>query len=654
VDYLLAIAQGLFGAIALTMPGMVLLHLARGRTVLAWPPAFLLAASFVFSSLILAGVQRLSFALPSAAAARLVTWAFIVSTALYTVWKGWRLAWESIRGMGFWGRISLGLVAATVLFWIALMPLSPYPSHLTMGLGDPPAYYRAAANLVAGRGWATDYFVGDYASGSLSYLSAQPIQVLVTTFFFQVFGVNWHSLYVYDALAGGVAVCLLASFVCLASKESASDGRHIPLLTLAFLLLPTHFILFGLGVMTAPGALAFLTLAAFCIEDLPPARLRTLVIAACVVFLFWARPETRLLAVLLVAFWGVQKFLSARWPRASIRLGMGVIVVAVLWAHLPDLVDSLPQTVRGLCVFYVQYDPTVDRFVCMYDDLNRVLSRANFLGGGAVEKLPNRSLGDELCSYPVAFLRYLLVWTPYGARTLLAAVSVPDWFPSWQKFVPLNVPFAALFICLALERRNRLILAVMAIFLLLLIPVFNFLAGVRHVLAISPVLMALSLRAVLRRWGAGLGSLSIRIPAGRWLALAAVALVLFADARKLIGVRLGPGDRTYVPILKAVQEQTAPTDVIACNYPQLITCVTGRRSLGATWLTENLDLIIPKFNPDFVLIDNGRTRKENDYILFTVRMDGRLPGYEIVAHSEERQFVLLRSTRYRARSTKEG
>jgi hypothetical protein len=113
---------------------------------------------------------------------------------------------------------------------------------------------------------------------------------------------------------------------------------------------------------------------------------------------------------------------------------------------------------------------------------------------------------------------------------------------------------------------------------------------------------------------------------------------------RLINIRLATENHSYVAILRDIQTLTPPHALIASSYPQLITCVTGRPSVGTTWLTETMDVIIEKYAPEFVLIDNAREGSEN-YTLLTRKTRLTIAGYVPMVHNIRQHYVLFRAVR---------
>ncbi len=645
MNYVLVIVQGLVGIICFTMPGLALLSSWRRRQIPALPGAFVLAASFVLSSILIAGWEFAALNFFDSAAARALTWLFVVAILLYTIFGGWKIGLSYCAPIELWERRAFALIIVIVIGWLLTMPLSPYPSQSWLQLGDPPNYYHVAANLVAGKGWQPNYFIGDYLNGALSYVAAQPILVLVTTFFFQIFGVNGYSLYVYDALAGGILIYMLAAFVCWRPSDEAISGKRIFFSTFGFACLPSFFILLGLGVVTAPGALAFATFTVIWIARGAPRGLRYLISVAAAVFLLWVRPEAALLAILLIVGCGVLNgFATARRSRAAqVICLLGFLIALVLfWANLPIIMDAVPASLQSLGIFFMRFDPGSEQFVQMYVpywELNRKLSQVN-LGTVSFDAIKNSAIGLELYAHPAAFLGFLIVELGNTATVLVPALSFPEDY-ALSPLLALAI-LGALAALASMDAAHRLIVAVLVAFLLCL-PLLNFGAGIRHYLMISPVLVALALRSVVQNWRRRVqySATPVRRPT-IWIAAGLMCLIVALDFSRLVAIRLAAENQSYAPILRDIQLITPPNALIASSYPQLITCVTGRPSVGTTWLAEDVELVVKKYAPEFILVDNARDGPAN-YTLLTKKNGLTISGYVPVIHNETQQYILFRA-----------
>jgi len=658
VNHAVAVLQGLFAAVALLGPGLALLawlSRRRGRPLPAmgsrcrqrapeWPLPLLLAASFVVSSLLVAGLQWVSLTALPPRASRCVAWAFTFAAACYGCWGGRRLLLAAFARAGCWQRRAFLAVGGIVAFWLLALPLSPYPSQVTADLGDPPAYYCHVANLVAGKGWGADYFVADYRRGQASYIQGHPIPALVTTLGFQIFGANTHSLHVYNILAGGLLVLLLAAFACGARGATEADDRPVFVLALLAALLPAHFALFGLGVVAVPVALGVLVVAALALDDVASRGMRRFVIGASLACLVGLRPEGAVLAIALGVALGARSVLAASRGRWGIRLALalGCAAAAVgLWAGLPTLVGRLRPVWQDLAMYYIRYEPASGRFVPMYEpfwEQNRQSCRANFLEGPASDGLGNAGIGGEVRAHPVAFLGYVATKVPLAAHGFVRAISVAQYQFSWLAGLPAAGILVALLVLGCLERGARPLVAAVAVFVLLL-PIANPDPRVRHLLPVSPLVLGLVLR-----WAWEQGAVAWRrIASRRWLAgvgLAMAVVLAFLDARSIIRIRTYGPNCVYAPMLRDIERAAAPGDLVVSSYPQLVTCMTGRRSLGGSWLTENLDAIVRRHRPELILVDDANDVVRNYGRL--MERGGSVPGYSPIVHDPAERYVLFR------------
>jgi hypothetical protein len=551
--------------------------------------------------------------------------------------------------VGLWERLSLLLLMTVYCFWLLTMPLSPYPSHLSVGLGDPPGYFLAAANLIAGKGWSPDYFVGDYVGGYLTYVKTQPLLVLVTTFFFQIFDVNWLSLYIYDATAGVLLIFLMVAMICLSVDGTARDSSAMLLLTMLAVVIPTHFLLIGLGAVTIPGALAFLAFAAFATTNVRPVVAKRIAIGVCAFFLLFVRPEALLLLIIAAAVYfvrGIVKTWQISKPFRFLSIAGLLLLLVLAWTRIPDIINSVPQTSKGMAVSYLRYDSSTGRFAPLFYpwwELNHNLSRANFQNPGMDFNIANSDIGIELRKHPVQFLMYLVNQLPNRFVAFAQSVGFPE-LPAGAAFII----WAVLLSLMLIEPCSRPLAAAVFAFLLLCSALNPYLT-VRHLLLISPAVIALSLRPVLARWLLPLSKFGfLKGYSGRCLFAAAITagLILVSwNGSRLVMVRTDPANRSYKNIFEDLKRVTSITDVVASSYPQLITCVTGRPSVGATWLIENIHQIIRTYSPDFILVDNAKGDLPN-YTILLHDHAGKIKGYESIIHNRDEKYIIFRSMEY--------
>ncbi|RJP23239.1 MAG: hypothetical protein C4520_06710 [Candidatus Abyssobacteria bacterium SURF_5] len=669
MDYVLVILQGLFGIFILIVPALELLALFSERKLPHWPAAFLFAGAFLVSSVFIAGLQMISLSLPSPFASRILAYLLLASIAAIAWQTKVNAFRELIARFGVWERRSLMFLAIVTAFWLVSMPLSPYPSHLNVQLGDTPVYYHTAANLVSGKGWAADYFSADYVGGTLSYVEKHPILILITSYFFLIFGPNFYSLYVYNTIAAAILIYLIVSVACNMTDKSFRDGPHIFLLGAIVALLPAHFLLFGLGAITVPGGLAFLTLAASVLVQDIRRNLRILLVLTSLAFMFWSRPESALLALIVIGM-AAMRFLFVHKLRSfHVRAGVAaacLFLAVLVWRILPNLLPALPDSLSNLSILYSRYHASSGIFLPVphgsyvevegepllgdikWWELSRLFCRLTLSGVGP-KTLVNPEIGDEIQAHPWAFFRMLLYNSGSSAFGFVHALGSAQSQFEWLRGFPSFGILAVFLVLMSLTPGGAFFAAAIAIFLFV-IPAFNYGIEIRHMLAVTPTALAFALRPFFKSWQ----PLSFESRSNRWLLAVGGCLVLTltgANAWNLLRIRSAPENTSYVKILEDIEEMSDADDLIASSYPQLISCMTGRKSVGGTWLTENIDFIVNRYHPDFILIDDARDGPKN-YAEFE-RNGSSIPGYAPIKHNANERYIILRSIWYASSKTKE-
>jgi len=623
--------QAIVGIVVFTMPGIFLLKkLTRGSEA-SWPAAFVLAPAFLLSSLVVTAFQALTITFLPPHAARIATWALLIVILAYTALSGWKEIGKLTKGICTWERRMWVLLGTALALWILLMPLSPYPAQMNMGLGDRPGYYRVAANLVSGRGWLADFFIGDYVGGYPSYLVNHPLPALVITFFFQVFGSNAHSLTVYGALAGTLCVSVLASFVSVDERKEPSNP-WIFIGALIALGVPSHYYLLGLGASTVPGTLAFLTAVVFLVEHVDTLKKRIVVCAICVIYMLVVRPEAAILGVLLVACFALFAFLCNSGIRARWRLVacLGIaLVVAGAWLKLPEIVGALPSNLRNLCIFFLQYDQDVGQFQWMYAPwwkINEMLCTMNFSLEETVPALGNDAIAEEILGHPAAFFSFLTREFYSTTSRLLGAINIGVYLRPSPVMRGLT---GLIFIFAFVHPRNRIALCVILL-QLFIFPLVNAGFGARHLLPVASALYALFGRAIFAR--------------PRWmltrLGMAVVALFIAGNTIDIAAIRIDDFNRGHAVIIDDLRKIAKPDDLIASSYPQLLASEVGCPTVGCTWLTDNLEGLVARTSPDIIVVDDKRDGPKN-YRLLKKRHELKIAGYQMVRHNSEERYAIF-------------
>jgi hypothetical protein len=100
----------------------------------------------------------------------------------------------------------------------------------------------------------------------------------------------------------------------------------------------------------------------------------------------------------------------------------------------------------------------------------------------------------------------------------------------------------------------------------------------------------------------------------------------------------------YIPYLEVINKYTEPSSVVVCNYPQLINLITGRISIGSTFLFEVLNPKLERFSPDYILAHDSIFTKSSQ--LFKLKMqqarDYIKQYYNLVYHDPENHIMLFK------------
>jgi hypothetical protein len=631
MEFVLVFAQAAAAGLCFLMPGLAALRRLTRGTCAGWPAAYALAAAFLISSVLVAGLTAAATALLPPSLAAIVSLAVAGGSMAFAATEGRRMFRAMAGAASAWETRMWWLLLAALAAWLALMPLSPYPSLLTVVLGDTPGYYRVAANLAAGRGWLADFFIGDYVGGRPPYLTDHPLPVLVITFLFHLAGPNGRSLEVYSALAGALHVALFSTFVCRAS-DGGMRGRLLPALAMAAMAVPAYFHLLGLGVFTVPGALAFLAVVALLVDPPETGPRRLAAPAAGVMFLLLARPESALLGALLLAVWPLEALLMSGRFRAVTRLAVAAALAAAVvaaWANLPALVGALPPALKNLSVFYLRYDEAGRQFVWMHSpwwEINRMLCAANFAPGAHPLPECNAAIGEQIRAHPAAFLGFA-GREGWGMITRLTAAFSIHTYLRPSPAIRALVVFMLVFTCLG--RRNWKPMAVTLAFYAAM-PLVNAGSGGRHLLPAVSATYALFGRAVMARPGWAL----------RRLAAVGGLVVLLGNALDVAAIRADPFNRSYVELLGDLRRVMRPGDLVASSYPQLISSETGHPAVGCTWLADNIGAVVARCAPDIVVIDDARDGPEN-YTLMRRRGGLAIPGYRLARDNPPERYAIF-------------
>ncbi|NQT93647.1 MAG: hypothetical protein HQ559_12880 [Lentisphaerae bacterium] len=258
----------------------------------------------------------------------------------------------------------------------------------------------------------------------------------------------------------------------------------------------------------------------------------------------------------------------------------------------------------------------------------------------------NPNVANELRAHPFAFLRFLMSHFPRMSYHFLRAATCPFglfWTMYWRIGVP-GAAVVALLLAAAFFLGDHKMTALAAALFIVLLPLANMASELRHMFVVSPLVLALAARGLLR-------ACHLRRPlspgaarAGQGLLALAAGALLIVCGVLLVNVRRNEKNRSYVPIFRDLRKVTEPGASIASSAPQLVCGMTDRPSVGGTWLIEMLPLIVKTFRIDYILVDNARDGPKN-YDLLQERLRGSIPGYELLLDNEEHSYAIYRAVK---------
>jgi hypothetical protein len=528
------------------------------------------------------------------------------------------------------GELESALVAAGLFIgWLVLLPLSKYPGNIGLELGDIPASFRVAANLVEGRGLQEDYFIGEFLGGQYHYVTRQPILAYIAAYFFRLFGPDSFIIHLYSQFAGAILLMLTASLPYQLLPANGELASLMPWLVLMLGFLPTQFLLNGLGAHTLPSGVAFLCLMPLYLGlgGWGGFALGT----CCLVYMFWLRPEGQLLAMLCVVGFAIVQVPSLPlW--GIIAIVSSTIIGAVgVWRFLPRIVDRLPGSFKNLIVFYLKFDATTDSFVPTYNSIGHLMglfNDTNMHSPDALKGVTNKDLVLEIKSHPRAFFRYLLNKMMELCRVVVLTYSLPfrrvyDLVP-----IPLAVGFVAVLVGVGFGVENGRGLLLSCMLYCFCSAIFNEL-WVRHVMVVTPVLTSLFLSQMLSSLGPAVSAFA------SWTFGSSVCvLVVTLELLWLARVRLRHENSGFNEIFMKLRPHVGPQTTVLNTYPQLFSFVLGCRSVGTTYLVDTLEHYIRRFKPEFIVVDSVRGE---DVLIRRMRerFGSYVPGYFLWASSPE-------------------
>ncbi|MFQ5501521.1 MAG: hypothetical protein ACE5EQ_04380 [Phycisphaerae bacterium] len=619
--------QAVVIALLLTFPGLALLRRLNGGCLPPWPNALMTGLASLLSLVLVSATTLLLVHTVGCAWAPLLFMTGVVVTAFLSRRAAIEFAARLLSNKGRGAIVMLALAPIMYLSLAAMMAATPYPAIHDEGLLDMPVFSRVAANFVEEGALAEDYFHTELITGKLEYPATMTIvPVTVTAACFWLFGQNAHSFFVIHLFLGMLMLAVAAS-IALRDTRTDTPGRMAVFLLLAAV--PAIYFPVAMGSNGTLLALAALVLVGLSQQDKDSRALRTTGVLLVLIALPIMRPEGLLLGAAMIVFWLGRALLGVR-PRFQ---GVALLAMAGILAFVGYcwVLNRFPKAGRHSSLLTQRYDPASGQFrstqIPWYE---RNCNRADALLSGAPRKVfVNASLGEEVLSHPIAYARRVA----QHARASLYATGL-DLSRHQPGGMALLIPLIGIAMC---RREHGVFVAAMMGYLILLAMV-NEAAGARHRLCVVAVLATLAIRTG-ALW---LQSFTMSTPRVRLALITAcliVAPLLALNTRKVYWNRLTRENHLYTPIVNDLFRLDDHPRSIATNYPYLISCLTGAWSVGDPRLIENLDGLVKRYSPEWILIDNGPMGKSYD--AYQARAHP-LTDYTVAIHNQTRGYMLLR------------
>ncbi len=641
--------QGIFSIFCFVVPGFFLLSFFTKNRFLKWPPVIVLTSSFLLSSLIVAAYQIFSCSLFSVYVSSILAICFLIFVIACSFFHSLPLLIKYWRSLDKWERLTIKLIATIFLFCLFTMPLSPYPAQEPLGLGDPPAYYRVIVNFVEGKGLLQDYFSMDYISGKYGYFKSTPLLIFITSLFFKIFGINWHSLFIYNSLSGILVAYLLSSFILWKRESSIISKKAEFFLTLAVLALPVYLVSVGLGIVGLPGILIFLFLTVVSMKSgIIRKKSKYILIGCSLLFLLFVRPEARYIAIIFLAIYLPAKlFQSLKRNKRILFVAVLVLMGVLSWCNLPAISSLLHRHFGYASLFYNKYDKDTGSFEVPNGGITIIplkITFENIVGRKDFDKFSNSSIGNEIQKHPRAFLDFVSINYFHTANVLAYTFGPANsfWYPLLNSKMSLFLLMSFIVIYTFIKKRYRIV-GLTIFSYLFTISLLNSWVTMRHVLIVSLPLAGLFIKTVLNSLSQSKKN-KYFVLFEKKIIISPIILILAAaiifNCYTTVSFRLNKRNRAHAPIIKAVQEYTMENDIVLSNFPTLLTCMTGRFCIGVMSITRFLPLIVKYIRPDIIIIDNARRDGPQDYTLFEKYVKN-VKDYKIIYHNSEEEFVLL-------------
>lgn len=357
------------------------------------------------------------------------------------------------------------------IIWLSLLSFQKYPGPITEAHGDFPAFYASANSVFDKKNWKNQYYVGDFQSGDYIYLKLTPIPVFITVSLFRVFGKNTLSLNVWLLLSATLLVGLFTNYL---SHTFSIANEHLIYIFLIIVSIPSFAVHFGLGSINLPSAISVFIISQQILLD----AIQPLQLVIPLLFLFYYRPESRILAIILIFFLLI--------PFNPALMILSSLTLFILLMSIKK--DFINQHIKNISLQYIVYSKENNSFSSLFGNnegwyqVNRLLAISNFKNN--IKNTRHSTIINQIFKHPLSFILYLLKLFPYTANAVFQFFIYPKTIHS-----KIIVPALFLSLCITFMSINNFqTLALTVFFFWNLTPLINPIATLRHQLIIIPIL----------------------------------------------------------------------------------------------------------------------------------------------------------------------
>ncbi|MFQ5501962.1 MAG: hypothetical protein ACE5EQ_06625, partial [Phycisphaerae bacterium] len=339
------------------------------------------------------------------------------------------------------------------------------------------------------------------------------------------------------------------------------------------------------------------------------------------------RPEGLLLVVSALTLWLV--IAIARIRPVPARVAVGAAVGTVAFVGYCTALHYFPMAEGHSSLLLLRYDPVDRQFHRTIEPLARFHSRVDVLYSNTpLEISENANLGSEIRAHPIAYAVYVVE----RLRVRLFAIGQE----LWRQYIGGTLLLIAWF-AIAASRRDQWGCVAAIVGYLTLLGLVNELAGSRHRLCALIVLAVMVARTVVL-WVRSMKISVPRVKIALSTACILIAPLFLYRARQTYWIRMSTKNHAHEHLVKDFLRLEARPRSVASSYTQLLSCMTGAFSVGGYWLMENLDNMVEKFHPDWILIKNSPPR--DNYDLYRARAHAPT-GYRVALDNKTSKYLIL-------------